>query len=114
MLLVSWQCMLYLAPDDPDLKSFLGKSGKRREEEREREGERTRKTVQTSGARQSLFSLLVFSWFLTTISVCGGSLSLFSEDGGPVDGHRCFEQRTAGSPLLSVQRNFQRSAGSRS
>ena len=44
-----------------------------------------RKTVQTSGARQSLFSLLVFSRFLTTISVCGGSLSLlFSVDGGPL------------------------------
>ena len=33
---------------------------------------------------QSLFSLLVISWFLTTISVCGGSLSLFSVDGGPL------------------------------
>ena len=43
-----------------------------------------RKTVQTSGARQSLFSLLVISWFFTTISVCGGSLSLFSVDGGPL------------------------------
>ena len=43
-----------------------------------------RKTVRTSGARQSLFSLLVISWFLTTISVCGGSLSLFSVDGGPL------------------------------
>ncbi len=43
-----------------------------------------RKTVQTSGARQALFSLLVISWFLTTISVCGGSLSLFSVDGGPL------------------------------
>ena len=43
-----------------------------------------RKTVQTSGARQSLFLLLVFAWFLTTISVCGGSLSLFSVHGGPL------------------------------
>ncbi|PXF34782.1 hypothetical protein EU77_05485 [Mesotoga sp. SC_NapDC] len=65
----------------------LGRAGRgERKREREREGERTRKTVQTSGARQSLFSLLVFSWFLTTISVCGGSLSLslFSVDGGPL------------------------------
>ena len=68
-----------------------------REEKREREGERTRKTVQTSGVRLSLFSLLVFSWFLTTISVCGGSLSLFSVDGGPL---------TDNVVLNSVQRIF--------
>ncbi|WP_214078961.1 hypothetical protein, partial [Mesotoga sp.] len=54
----------------------LGRAGRgERKREREREGERTRKTVQTSRARQSLFSLLVISWFFTTISVCGGSLS---------------------------------------
>ena len=27
ILLLSWQCMLYLAPDDPDLKSFLEGGG---------------------------------------------------------------------------------------
>ncbi|RAM59716.1 hypothetical protein DS67_00185 [Mesotoga sp. SC_4PWA21] len=82
---------------DQERGPVLGKSGKMREEEREREGERTRKTVQTSGARQSLFSLLVFSWFLTTISVCDGSLSLFSVDGGPL---------TDNVVLSSVQRIF--------
>jgi len=80
-----------------------------------------RKTVQTSGAHQSLFSLLVISWFLTTISVCGGSLSLALLGGRwTVDGQRCFEQRTAAfsvngfmilngqrrTMFYSVQRNF--------
>ncbi|PNE18180.1 hypothetical protein V511_13130 [Mesotoga sp. Brook.08.YT.4.2.5.1] len=43
---------------------------KEREEERGREGERTRKTVQTSGARLSLFSLTAVS-VQREAAVCG-------------------------------------------